>query len=201
VTSGTETTAGPTKGERTQARILDAAVDRFGANGFRPTSVAAIARDAGVSAAAPFAYWPSKEALFEAAVDLDARSVIVELLARVGEVDDVATWLALVNELLTVLESHPLARRVLSGQEPESIDRLLRLPAFDDLRELLTAVIADGQAKGEVRRDLDPRRAAVGIESITLAMAMALLQLREGPDPEREAGIAELLLAAFRPPS
>lgn len=189
------------KGERTQARILEAAIERFGTNGFRATSVAAIARDAGVSAAAPFAYWPSKETLFDAAVDADARAVITDLLGATAVDSGIAVWLGMVNDLLRVLDSHPLARRVLAGQEPESIDRLLRLSAFDDLRTLLTAVIIDGQEKGEVRADLDPQRAAIGIESITLALAMAILQLRDETDPARTAGIAELLLSAFRPPS
>jgi AcrR family transcriptional regulator len=161
---------GTTKGERTQARIIEAAIDRFGANGFRATSVAAIARDAGVSAAAPFAYWQSKEALFEAAVDTDARAVITELLGHATIDDDLANWIALVNDLLAVLGRHPLARRVLAGQEPESIDRLLRISAFDDLRSLLAAVIARGQEQGDVRADLDPHRAAIGIESITLSL-------------------------------
>jgi len=190
----------PTKGERTQARILEAAIDRFGTNGFRATSVAAIARDAGVSAAAPFAYWPSKEALFDAAVDADAREVIIELLGSVDPDASLAVWVSLVPSLLSVLSTHPLARRVLAGQEPESIDRLLRLSAFDDLRTLLAAVISDGQSKGEVRLDLDPAQAAIGIESITIAMTMAVLQLREDIDPARTAGVAELLTAAFRPP-
>ena len=191
---------GPSKGERTQARILEAAVERFGANGFRPTSVAAIAREAGVSAAAAFAYWPSKEALFDAAVDHDAHLVINELLGGMGESPEIGQWLGMVNELMEVLERHPLARRVLAGQEPEVIDRVLELGAFHDLRALLTQVIAAGQEAGVVRTDIDPSRAAIGIESITLALAMALLQLRESPNPERDAGVAELLFAAFRPP-
>lgn len=195
------TSATRTKGERTRARILEAAVERFGANGFRPTSVAAIARDAGVSAAAPFAYWPSKEALFDAAVDADARAVITELLATVGESGDVAAWLGMVNGLMTVLDRHPLARRVLAGQEPDVIDRVLEVSAFHELRRLLTGLIAADQRAGHVRADLDPERAAIGIESITLALTMARLQLRDGPNPEREAGVTEILLAALRPPS
>lgn len=197
-------TAGPgahTKGERTQARILSAAVDRFGRDGFRPTSVAAIAREAGVSAAAPFAYWPSKEALFDAAVDADAHAVIAALLGGIGESPAVGQWLGLVNELLALLGHHPLSRRVLAGQEPDVIDRVLELPAFHDLRELLTGLIAAGQHEGAIRGDVDPARAAIGIESITLALAMALLQLRDPPNPEREAGVAEILFAAFRPPA
>ena len=189
------------KGAKTQARILDAAVERFGANGFRPTSVAAIARDAGVSAAAPFAYWASKEALFDAAVDRDAHAVISELLSGVGENPEIGEWLAMVNDLMAVLATHPLARRVLAGQEPDVIDRVLELPAFHDLRALLTSLITAGQEAGVVRRDIDPARAAIGIESITLSLAMALLQLQESPNPEREAGVAEILFAAFRPPA
>ena len=196
----TSATTTGTKGERTQARILDAAVERFGTNGFRPTSVAAIARDAGVSAAAPFAYWPSKEALFDAAVDEDAHAVIDELLNGIDDADP-SLWLTLVKRLVTILGRHPLARRVLAGQEPDVIDRVLELSAFQELRELLAAVIAEEQASGITRKDLDPKRAAIGIESIVLSITMALLQLKEAPNPERELGVAEILLAAFRPPA
>lgn len=193
-------TSGTTKGERTQARILEVAVERFGRDGFRATSVAAVARDAGVSAAAPFAYWPSKEALFEAAVDADAKAVIHELLEGLG-VQDESLFLTLVGRLLAILERHPLARRVLAGQEPDVIDRVLDVSAFQELRDLLTAVISEEQAQGLARKDMDARLAAIGIESIVLALTMALLQLREPLNPERTAGVAEILLAAFRPPS
>ncbi|MEN3273942.1 MAG: hypothetical protein V7636_2703 [Actinomycetota bacterium] len=196
----TEGTA-PSKGERTQARILEAAIDRFGTNGFRPTSVAAVARDAGVSPAAPFAYWSSKEALFEAAVDSDARAVIGELLGGIGESDELAAWLNLANQLLDVLSRHPLARRVLAGQEPDVIDQVLEVSAFQDLRTLLTSVISADQQRGRIRADLDPAKAAIGMESLTLAMTMALLQLKDPLNREREAGVAEILLAAFRPPT
>lgn len=190
-----------TKGERTRGRILDAAVQAFGTKGFRSTSVATIARDAGVSPAAVFTYWPSKEALFDAAVDRDAHAVIDELLHELGETADIGSWLALVRDLLRALDRHPLARRVLAGHEPEVIDRVLELPAFEDLRALLASVIAAGQQAGTVRRDIDPFLGAVGVETITLALAMALLQLGEEPDPVRELGVAEVLLSAFRPPA
>jgi AcrR family transcriptional regulator len=198
VTPGTA----PSKGERTQARILEAAIDRFGANGFRPTSVAAIAREAGVSAAAPFAYWPSKEALFDAAVDRDAHDVISELLAIIDEDDPTQlSWIAPVPQLLDILTRHPLSRRVLAGHEPDAIGRLLEIPSFQDLRKHIAQAIIDGQARGVVRADLDPELAASGIESITLALAMAVLQLPEAPGDERTAGIAEVLLASIRPPA
>jgi hypothetical protein len=89
---------------------------------------------------------------------------------------------------------------VLAGQEPDVIDRVLELSAFTELRELLAALIAEEQRTGITRKDLDPQRAAIGIESIVLSITMALLQLKEPPNPERELGVAEILLAAFRAP-
>lgn len=194
------TTATTGKGERTQARLLEAAVAAFGIGGFRATSVAAVARHVGVSPAAAFTYWPSKEALFEAAVDADAHSVIAELLAAVDTSTDPDRWFRLVDLLLGVLDRHPLARRVLAGHEPEVVDRVLEIPAFADLRAQLTALIASHQAAGEVRVDIDPAQAAIGMETLTLALVTWRLQLRAAPSRARQAGVTEILAAALRPP-
>ena len=72
----------PTKGEQTRQAILDAAIARFGRDGYRATSVADIARDAGVGGTVAYAYFPNKEALFLAAIDEDAAAVIHEGLVE-----------------------------------------------------------------------------------------------------------------------
>ena len=61
-----------TKGAQTRQAILEAAIARFGRDGYRATSVADIARDAGVGGTVAYAYFPDKEALFLAALDEDA---------------------------------------------------------------------------------------------------------------------------------
>ena len=71
------------KGERTRQAILEAAIVRFGRDGFRATAVADIARDAGVGGTVAYAYFPNKEALFLAAIDEDAAAVIHEGLSRI----------------------------------------------------------------------------------------------------------------------
>lgn len=194
------TDAPPSKGERTQARILEAAVAAFGASGFRATSVAAIARDAGVSPPAAFAYWPSKEALYEAAVDADATAVIGQLLGDLEASTDGNPWLRLVDRLLVIVERHPLALRVLAGREPEVVDRVLELPAFDQLRSQLTELITLGQDAGLIRTDVEPKQLAVGMETITIALVTWRLQLSTAPSRARQSGVAEVLLAAFRAP-
>lgn len=188
-----------TKGERTRARLLDVAVRRFAVDGFRRTSVAAVAEEAGVTAAAVYAYFPGKEGLFEAAVDADAAALISEASADLDDQDLVSGELRLVTALLAGLERHGLARRVLAGQEQEVIDRLLAIPALLELRSRLTAALAAGQHAGRVRSDIDPKAIAVGLETLTLALLMARLKVSQGGE-DRRRGVEAVFAAVLRPP-
>src|SRR3989449_6553768 len=126
--------AATAKGARTRRALLDAAVARFGRDGYRGTSVAEIARDARLSGTAAYAYFPNKEALFVAAVDEDAAAVIEEGLASVIGDTDVDHWREeLIFTLLAAVARHPLARRVLAGLEPEFTVRLLAIPPLEQL--------------------------------------------------------------------
>jgi AcrR family transcriptional regulator len=123
-----------TKGERTRQAVLEAAIARFGRDGYRRTSVAEIARDARLSGTAAYAYFPNKEALFIAAVDEDAAAVIEEGLSTLTDDLDIDQWRqTLMFTLLDAVQRHPLARRVLSGLEPEFTVRLLGIPALEQL--------------------------------------------------------------------
>src|SRR5947208_11592451 len=100
-------------GEQTRAAILRAAIARFGREGYRLTSVADIARDAGVSGTLAYAYFPNKEALFLAAVDEDAAAVINEGLSAILEDPHAGPedWRqALLVTLVEAVDRHPLAR-------------------------------------------------------------------------------------------
>jgi AcrR family transcriptional regulator len=188
-----------TKGERTRARLLEVAVRRFAVDGFRRTSVSAVAEESGVTAAAVYAYFPGKEGLFEAAVDADAAALISEASAGLEDQDLVSGELRLVTALLDGLERHRLARRVLAGQEPEVIDRLLAIPALLELRRRLAAALAAGQEAGRVRSDIDPKVVAVGLETLTLALLMARLKVAQGGE-ERRRGVEAVFSAVLEPP-
>src|ERR1700722_2920617 len=100
----------PTKGAQTRRAILDAAIGRFGRDGYRATSVADIARDASVGGTVAYAYFPNKEALFLAAVDEDAAAVIEEGLSGAMAELSVPNWRQeLIFTLVASLEQHPLA--------------------------------------------------------------------------------------------
>jgi AcrR family transcriptional regulator len=190
-----------TKGERTRARLLDVAIRRFAADGFRRTSVAAVAEEAGVTPAAVYAYFPGKEGLFEAAVDADAAALISEASEGIDDQDLVSGEILLLPALVAGVEHHGLARRVLAGQESEVIDRLLAIPALLDLRHRLAEAIAAGQEAGRVRADIDAKAIAVGLETVTLALLMARLKVSADSLDERRRGVEAIFRAVLQPPA
>ncbi len=190
----------PGKGERTRQRLLDIAVRRFAADGFRRTSVSDIAREAGLTPAAVYAYFAGKEGLFQAAVDADA-AALIEAARAAGERGASAReqLFLFVAELWERVEEYPLARRVLSGLEPEVAARLVTIPSLVALIAELADDLAEAQAGGEVRGDADPAELAVGLETIVLSLLMAELQTGLTVEPERRAGVLAVIDAALRP--
>lgn len=207
------------KGERTRRAVLDAAIARFGREGFRATSVADIARDAGVGGTAAYAYFPGKEALFLAAVDEDAAAVIREGLTDAPEQesgddhradgspavpkppDVVAWWQGLIFTLVAALDRHPLARRLLAGLEPEVTPRVLDIPALAELRKVCAERLRQGQVDGTVRADIDVAVMANGAVAIVLSLLMSVVQL--GADAAAPYGpdIAAVFDAAISDPT
>ncbi|MGZ4711683.1 MAG: TetR/AcrR family transcriptional regulator [Acidimicrobiia bacterium] len=194
------TEAPVTKGDRTRQRLLDIAVRRFAADGYRRTSVSEIARDADLTPAAVYAYFPGKEGLFQAAVDADASA----LIAASRESVDGRSMRDGVTRMVSVLAErvvdHPLAARVLGGHEPDVIDRLLDLPSLRELTTEVAAGIEAAQAEGEVRADLDPQLVAEGLEAIVLSLLMSSLQAGVASTSRRADAARAVLDAALRPP-
>jgi len=171
-----------TKGEQTRSAILDAAIARFGRDGFRSTSVADIARDADVGGTLTYNYFPNKEALFLAALDEDAAGVIAEGVSSLLEQPKAGAWReTLIFTLVESVERHPLARRVLSGLEPHVTHRMLDIPAMAELRKAVAERLRSDQAAGHVRPDIDAVSVANGAVVIVISVLMSVLQFgREG---------------------
>ena len=194
---GADTTV-PTKGAQTRRAILAAAIARFGREGFRSTSVADIARDAGVGGTVTYAYFPSKEALFLAAVDEDAAAVIHEGLTSVIDDPDIRNWReTLIFTLLGAVDFHPLARRLLAGLEPDVTERVLEIPALAELRKACAERLRTEQATGTVRPDIDPVAIANGMVSIILSLLMSLVQIGSGAATPYARDVAAVFEAAL----
>ena len=201
------------KGQQTRRTILDAAVLRFARSGYRSTSVADIARDAGVGGTIAFAYFKNKEALFLAAVDQDVAAHIQEGLAFVTESQATgqgseadwqpeADWQQrLFFTLVATAEQHPLSRRLLAGLEPEATDRVLEIPALKELRAACATRLQSEQTAGTIRPDVDPLVMANGIVAIMLALLMSVVQLGSTATTGYATEVAAVFTAALRPTS
>lgn len=166
-----------TKGELTRRALLDAAIERFGREGYRATSVADVTRDAGVGGTVVYAYFDNKEALFLAALDEDAAAVIHEGLSEFMADPDALSWrTTLITTLVEALDRHPLARRVLSGLEPDATDRVIEIPALLELRKAVVERLRVDQAAGNVRSDVDVEAIGNGSVTIIISLLMSVLQ-------------------------
>lgn len=173
--------AASSRGERTRAAVLQAAIDRFGRDGYRSTSVLAIARDAGVGPTAAYSYFPTKEALFLAAVDEDIAGVVEETFGGVEEPPHSEKWAGrTLAAAMASLEHHPLARRVLSGREPEAADRLTDTPALAQARKSLAEQLHAGQESGDVRCDIGAEDLAGGLTGLMISLLASGLRLGSG---------------------
>jgi AcrR family transcriptional regulator len=186
-----------TKGEMSRQAILDAAVRRFGSDGFRSSSVADIARDAEVSGSLAYAYFANKQDLFLAALDQDVAKLIDEGVSTILETPGDQTWRnTLILSLIGALDDHPLARRVLAGLEPRATGRMIELPALNDLRRAMAERLRSDQAIGLVRSDIDLESMGRGIVSIYVSLLMAVVQFGNegieayGPDVMNVLGAA-----------
>jgi AcrR family transcriptional regulator len=190
----------PSKGELTRRAILDAAIARFGRDGYRATSVADIARDASVGGTVAYAYFPNKEALFLAAVDHDAAAVIVEGVSHILEDLENDDWRGtLVFTLIDAVDRHPLARRLLAGLEPEVTARVMDIPALHELRKACAERLRTEQATGRVRPDIDAVAVANGIVTICLSLLRAVVQIGSDVTVTYAADVAAVFAAALDP--
>jgi AcrR family transcriptional regulator len=192
--------AAPSKGDRTRQSLMAAGIIRFAREGYRGSAVADICRDAGLSTTASYPYFPNKEALFVASVDEDVAGLIDDGVALEVINTTPEHWgRVILGGLIASMDRHPLARRIVSGLEPEFTMRLLGIPALTQLRKDVADQLADQQITGEVRRDVDPIQMANGIVVIVISLLMSTLQTG-GVGLELVADDVEAVLhAATRP--
>jgi AcrR family transcriptional regulator len=186
------------KGEDRKQRILDVAQRLLTRNGWRNTTLAQIAGEAGVTPAGLLHHFESKERLLHAV--LDARDFDDDTHADrggdlIGEIAQVADRFTRTPELIgtfTVL----LAENILPDAPLH--DRLLarHRAAIDIVAE----AIRRGQAAGRYRTDIDPTIKAVEILAFVHGMETIWLLDPSIPLSEVFKEYAETLARDFTPP-
>ena len=182
-------------------RILDAARDTILAVGLRRTTVSDVARRAGLSRMTVYRRYPDGAALIRALMWREFGGLLEQVRS------DVAALPRARNRLVTAtvriverLAEHPLMRRLLD-LEPELLLPYVTVSTgrFQEAaRELVAAVVAEGQDDGTIR-DGDPARMAAAIESAARGPALALSALRRSERRALLAELQEMLDAYLRP--
>ncbi|MFK0401807.1 TetR/AcrR family transcriptional regulator [Microbacterium sp. NPDC090225] len=134
--------------------LLDAAVAVFNESGYDGTSVAALAARLGLSKAALYHHFASKEEILETALDeaLDGLEGVLAATDAVRPGDRLAAVLeGAVGVLVAHLPSVTLLLRVRGNSEVER-RALERRRAFD---QAVTAIVRAAQEEGAVRADVD----------------------------------------------
>ena len=160
--SSTETpsgSSGPRRGRGRPRRpdideiVLEVTLRHLADPGFGRMSIEAIAAEAGVGRPALYRRWPDKAALATAALEhlrvgeakrrpADARSGLVAQLERVRHFFTRLRGMAMVGALLVEEDRHP-----------ELLERF-RERVIGPRREAIRQILVDGQARGELRPDL-----------------------------------------------
>jgi AcrR family transcriptional regulator len=208
LTAPTALGSAPRAGSR-RDQILDAAMACFAAAGFRGTTTREIASRVGITEAALYRHFPSKEALYAAIVarKIEAPDLTAHLATPVAEGDDRAVLGGLARTLVERVEADPAFLRILlftaleghSLAEPFFAARVLRI------REFLSSYLARRMREGAFR-PLDPviaARAFLGMVSDYLNVRVVFRQQAAYPQPNAEVieTFVSIFLAGVRAPT
>jgi AcrR family transcriptional regulator len=179
--------------EQTRRGILGSAIEVFGREGFRSTTIRQIAGRLGIAAGSIYTYFPSKEALFRAAVREGWERFLAELDGIVSAPRRLRERLDGILDYCfqTLRRALPLLRGMLF----EARQRRLLEENLDRLCRLLEGLIREGARQGLFRipGDDDYLRAQVRIHVFGVLSSVALAQ-----DEHLEAEISRVAGAVKR---
>ncbi len=176
-----------------RAALLDAAVALYAERGIRATTTADVAARAGVTPALVHYYFRPRERLLDAVVEERVSKFVEAVVTRLPGPDTPTTdWVAaFADAVFDAAERMPWMpslwiREIIAG-DGDLRARMARHLPRDAIGELV-ARIADGQRRGTLAQDLDPRLAFVSVAGATMfALATQPLwsNIAHGPLPTR----------------
>ena len=172
--------------EVTRTRLIDAAIERFAADGLG-ASFDAVAADVGVTKGALYHHFGSKEGLVEAVYKEAIRRHADRVVAASAGGDGRTRLLALVDASARLYASRTSFYTVLGSLH---VAAAAERPALNDIarrmqrsqRDFMIGLVEQGQADGSIRPDIDAE--ALGL-TVNAALAGFLTQQLEPPAQQR----------------
>ncbi len=146
---------GPSRADRTRAKLIDAAIDEFAAFGFHEAKISGIVARAGLTQPTFYLYFKTKEAVHEHLVRRvhDELNHVIEharLPASVPAVDVREKMRTAIQAFLQYFSDNPKLASI--GYFSDGASQVIR----DEVVALVSRNIAFEQGAGYFRRDLDP---------------------------------------------
>lgn len=182
-------------GPSTEQRILDAALAAFTEHGVRATTMATVARDAGVSREWLYKLFANRDALVLAVTRREVASFIDGLAVRAfGSSDFTAAVTDVFVYAVEYLRDHALLQRVVWSETDVLSPRLL-----DGAPSLVALAVDAGAAYLANLGDMEPARAAMLAETLVRLVGSSIVVPRGAldlHDPETLRRYAEAMIPA-----
>jgi TetR/AcrR family fatty acid metabolism transcriptional regulator len=190
--------------------ILHAAVRVFAEKGYHGCRIADVARAAGVAYGLVYHYFRNKDELLES-VFAEQWTILIKALQAIDEGPGTSSEkiAGVCTFVLDVYKTAPTAVRVLIlevARTPNALRAGSTPQTFAAAVEILADLVRQGQARGELRRDLEPVVAAAGIlgalEMTLTGLVMGIVRPPEPPEEELDrvkAQLVTMVLAGLRP--
>jgi TetR/AcrR family fatty acid metabolism transcriptional regulator len=188
-----------------RARILDAAVRVFARKGFHATRVSEVAKAAGVADGTIYLYFKSKDALLVSLFEHHVQRLLSFLQQDLPHATSSAAKLRRIVEIqLGLLEGERDLAQVITIilRQSTKLMKEYAAPKFMAYLDAIARVVAEGQALGEIRKDVSPHLAARAIFGALdgIAMTWALGKAERGGLLRASGQLAEIILRGLTPP-
>lgn len=177
--------------EERKQEIFDAALQLFGEKGYEKTTIADIAKAIGVAQGLCYRYFPSKEALFDSAIDQYA-DILVSQFAELAGHNHRPLREFIATMPTTTEDTGTKYYAVFHGPQNKKFHDLLSLKTCEKLVPIVEELLRQAEQNGEIHLD-DPATAAM----FCVYGQLGILQ-EDGIEPaEKAARIRDFLLYAL----
>ena len=132
--------------------ILDTALKLFGENGYEKTSITDIAKAIGVAQGLCYRYFPSKEALFDSAIEQYADVLVAQMVSFKS--DENKTLRQIIEDMPSAMEDRDTKYYpVFHGAENRKFHDQLTLRVCEKLIPIVEKLLQQARQKGEIHFD------------------------------------------------
>ena len=157
-----------------RTRVIDAATKEFAKKGYHDASVSSIAAKANISVGAIYKYFENKQDLFLTIIDESIVRIENLLLGLAKTDEDVMIKVEkILREIISVSREDGVLINLYNSMTSINDKKLASQFAKEMeqiIAEIYTQAIIEGQANGEIRKDIDPKVAAFLIDDLFMSL-------------------------------